>query len=374
MRTGAAARVAAGLAAAVVLTGCSTAGDLISDGDRSGTPSRAKVVVLVPGHGELASSGDAVADTVAASLDGLSVPGWEIEIERRHDGGDGAAATVAAEEIAADREVIAVVGGLSVGAVRAAQPVLDRAGIPFVSPADVAPEHTRGPDPAAPQRPYETFFRVAVPGGDPMAYAAEYAVVGLGASSVTTIHDGRLNEVAAFARHARQLGAEIVVDDSSEGDVESRVAAARDAEVSAIYVGGGAEFAAEVVRAVRRARFDAVVVGTGEELRSDEFLNAAGAAASGTVAVAPATLTPVSNVRDTARDATTALAGALERCLPPVQDDARAARRGCVSELADASFDGVTGMVSFDAFGERPGALPEAFVVANGAWRPVGTL
>jgi branched-chain amino acid transport system substrate-binding protein len=364
--------VAVGVVGALLLGGCGAVGNLVGEGDETGTPRLAKIVVLVPEDGELAGSGDAVADTVRSILDGLSVPRWNIEVERRPDGGQGATATAAAQEVAQDRDVIAVVGGLSAAAVRAAQPVLDRARIPFVSPADTAPEHTRGPDPAAPQRPYDTFFRVAVPGGDPIAYAAGYVVVGLEATTVTAIHDDRLDEAAAFARHARQLGARIVTEDTGAGDIAARVAAARAADVSAIYVGGDAAFAAEVVRAVRRARLEAAVVG-GAELRSDDFLDAAGAAASGTVAVLPPSLAS-SDLREATHDSATALAGALERCLPAVRDRARDARQGCASEFADASFDGLTGTVSFDAFGERPGALPQLFVVTNGEWRPVGAL
>ncbi len=363
---------AAAAASTLVIAGCGAVGNLINDGDDSAQPRPAKVVILVPQHGQLAGSGDAVTDAVTAVLDGLSVPRWSIEVERRDDGGQGAAATAAAEDVAADNDVIAVIGGLSAGAVRAAQPVLDRAGIPFISPGDVAPEHTRGPDPAAPQRPYETYFRVAVPGGDPMAHAAEYAITGLGATTVTAIHDGRLDEAAAFARHARQLGASVVPVDV-EADIAGRVEAAGEAGVSAIYVGGDAEFAAGVVRAVRRARLDAVVVG-GDELRTDGFLRAAGAAASGTVSVAAPTLSPSTDIHAAAHDAAAAVAGALERCLPPVHDRASAARRGCISEVGGTSLEGMTGTLSFDAFGERPGSLPEAFVVADGAWRPVGTL
>lgn len=352
-------------------------GGLVADREHAG-PRVAKVVVLVPEDGQLATEGDTVAEAVGLVLGDLEVPGWTIDLARHADEGRSAA-----QEIAADRDVIAVVGGLSADAVRPAQPVLDGARILFISPADVAPEHTRGPDPAHPQRPYETYYRVAAAGVEPAAYAAVYAVVGLGATSVAVIHDEELAEVAAFGRHARRLGADVV--SGEPGDVAASVAAAQDAEVSAIYVAGQPEFAAAVARAARRTRLDVDVLG-GAALRSDEFVRLAGSAATGVVSLTPGTLAPTAGLPAprlnsagqfgaAALDAATALAEALGRCLPPVRDSAAsAARRGCVSELGGVSFEGLTGPVSFDAFGERPGALPQAYVVDSGEWRPVSSL
>lgn len=364
-----------------LLTGCGTVSGLVGDRDQRAEPRLAKVMVLVPGRAAEAAEADRVTAAVRQVLDDLAVPGWTVEVEHADDGGDATGARRAAQQIAADHDVIAVVGGLSAASVRAAQPELDRARIPFLSPADEAVEHTRGADPARPQRPYDSYFRVAVPDVGPGEFAAEYAVLGLGAGTVAVIQDGRPAEAAAFTRQARQLGAEVVT--AAPGDIGDGIKAARAADARAVFVAGDGAFAAAVAAAVANRRLDTTVIG-GAELQAGDFLTAAGPAAEGVVSITPAALAPsvdmpVGGVIEAGRygaaavDAATALAEVLERCLPAVRDGpARTARRGCASELGTVSFDGVTGAVSFDAFGERPGALPRAFVMAAGEWLPAG--
>lgn len=374
--------VAGSVTCAVLVMGCSSVGGVVADRNQQDTPQVAKVVVLVPEQGRQAANGAGVAEAVEQELGGVAIPGWTVEVERVDEGGDGAGARVAAGHIAADHDVIAVVGGLSAAAVRAAQPELDRASIPFLSPADESPEHSRGADPARPHRPYEGYYRVAVPDVDPRAFAARYAVLGLGAGAIAVIHDELPGEAVAFARRARQLGAEVVTGDP--GDIDDGIRTARRAGAGVVYVAGGGAFAAEVVAMLARTRLDATVIGV--DLQSDDFLSAAGPGAAGAVSIEPATLAPSAGLPApklrqagqfgaAAADAGTALAEALARCLPPVREaQARAARRGCTSELGAVSFDGLTGNVSFDTFGERPGALPRASVIVDGEWRPVGSL
>lgn len=385
--------------------GCSAVEGVLPGSDATAEVSVARVVVLVPEEGRLAAEGSVVAAAVELALGEASVPGWTVSVDQVDDGGDAAGATAAAEEIAADIDVIAVVGGLSEPVVRGAQPVLDAARIPFVSPADTVPEHTRGAVPSAPQRPYESYFRTTVLAGDEPRVAAEYSATALGAGTVGVL-DWSGTDVVEFAAAAERLGIEAVrlapAGDDRDGDdatgeggeVEPDAAgaeiaaAARRAGVEAIYVGNGTEAAGQVARALAAADLDTVVVG-GPGLLGDEFLTAAGPAAEGAVAVVPPDVGPdtegmlaglaaelesvgvddLGAVGPAAHDAGSAVGKALEHCLPPVRaDTARAARRGCVAELGGVAFDGVTGPVSFDPFGDRAGGTPRVFVVRDGAW------
>lgn len=359
----------------MLLTGCARLEGLTGDDGATAGPRVARVAVLVPDGGRLEAAADGVVAAVRLALDDVALRGWTVEVERVPDGSsanssdgssDGAIAE-AARRLAGAPDVIAVVGGLSPSVVRAAQPVLDEAGIPFVSPADGAPEHTRGADPTSPRRPYESYFRAAVPETDPQEAAAEYAVVGLGAGRVAVVTDGVPGTTVAFERRVRRLGGEVLVDADGSEDAPVR------------YVAAGPKVAAE---AAERDP-DSVVIG-GSALLTDEFLAAAGPAAAGTVAVAPASLEPSAGravpgldapgeFGAAAYDAGTALAGMLERCLPSVRSgSAREARVGCLAELARAGFDGVTGEFSFNRYGDRPGAFPQVFVVEDSAWTEVG--
>lgn len=365
----------------MALPSCGGLGDLVGDSDQADGPRVAAVVVLVPDSGEHAADGTAVAAAVEKALADAAPPGWVIEVEQASDGASRSAATEAAEQIAGDDDVIAVIGGLSAEVVRAVQPILDRNGIPFISPADDSPEHTRGPDPSAPLRPYETYFRTAVVGEEPEGLAARYAVNGLGAEAMVVVQRDRVAEARRVAKLARSLG--VHVEAARPGDIASGLSTARELDAGAVYVAGDAEFAVTVTTEVVRSGLDAWVIG-GADLHDDDFLTAAGATSSRSVAVVPSTLDTTINravpgLPDPGRfgaaayDAGTAVAVTLDRCLPPVrQGPASEARTGCLAELGAVSMEGVTGELAFDKYGDRHGAWPSAHVVVDGEWQEVG--
>jgi ABC-type branched-subunit amino acid transport system substrate-binding protein len=371
--------VTAAVACVVALPSCGL-GDLIGAGDQAGGPRIATVVVLVPDNGEFAADGTGVAAAVQAALADAAPSGWEVEVERVAYGAARSAAAEVAAEIGDDDDVIAVIGGLSAEVVRAVQPILDRNGIPFISPADGSPEHTRGPDPSAPLRPYETYFRTAVVEEEPEGLAARYAADGLGVEAMVVVQHERVAEARRFADQARSLG--VLVAAAEPGDIASGLSIARESDAGAVYVAGTAEFAAAVTTEVVRSGLDAWVIG-GADLHDDDFLTAAGATSSRSVAIVPSTLDTTINravpgLADAGRfgaaayDAGSAVAVALDQCLPPVREGrASAARTGCVAELGAVSLEGVTGELAFDRFGDRRGAWPSAYVVVNGEWQEV---
>jgi ABC-type branched-subunit amino acid transport system substrate-binding protein len=365
----------------VALPSCGGLDDLIGGGDQSGGPRLAEVVVLVPDSGEFAADGAGVAAAVEKALADAAPSGWVVEVEQISDGADRSEAVEVAAEIAANDDVIAVVGGLSAEVVRAVQPILDRNGIPFISPADDSPEHTRGPDPSAPLRPYETYFRTAVVGEKPEDLAARYAVDGLGVEAMVIIQSERVDEARRVAKQARSLG--VQVEAAEPGDIASGLSIARELNAGAVYVAGDAEFAAAVTTEVVRSGLDAWVIG-GVDLKGDDFLTAAGATSNRSVAIFPSTLDTTINravpgLTDPGRfgaaayDAASAVAAALDQCLPPMREGrASDARTGCLAELDAVSLEGVTGELTFDRFGDRHGAWPSAHVVVDGEWQQVG--
>jgi ABC-type branched-subunit amino acid transport system substrate-binding protein len=265
--------------------------------------------------------------------------------------------------------------------VRAVQPILDRNGIPFISPADGSPEHTRGPDPSAPLRPYQTYFRTAVVGEEPEDLAARYAADGLGVEAMVVVQRDRVAEARRVAKQARSLG--VRVEAAEPGDIASGLSIARRLDAGAVFVAGDAEFAAAVTTEVVRSGLDAWVIG-GADLQEDDFLTATGATSSRSVAIFPSTLDTTINravpdLTDAGRfgaaayDAGSAVAVTLDQCLPPIREGrASDARTGCLAELGAVSLEGVTGELTFDRFGDRRGAWPSAHVVVEGEWQEVG--
>jgi branched-chain amino acid transport system substrate-binding protein len=387
VRAAIARRLAAMTAAGCALAGCSSIGDLLAESDEGG-PRTAKIVVMAPAEGTSAAAGAEVLAAVQLALDdaALSIPDWTVEVVAVGD----TDARVASEALIENPEVVAVVGGLSGPAVRAIQPILGEASILFVSPADVAPEHTRGADPAAPLRPYVSYFRTAVAGGDTVDTAANYAVDGLDAQKVVIIDGGAGDEAARFAAHVRRLGSDVVATAPPGADwkrIEHVVESADAANADVIYTTGDAEFAAQVAKTLAGTGLDATLVG-GAALRSEDFVTAAGTAADGAVAVvdphrvatstgaggdlAARVVDAPGSYGPAAYDAGTALAAVLRRCLSD-EDTAAAARENCVAEMAQVSFAGVTGEVAFDAFGDRAGTRPQVFQIRDGVWIELGS-
>jgi branched-chain amino acid transport system substrate-binding protein len=387
MRPTVAWRVAATVVTACALAGCSSVGGLVAQDEEQGAPS-AKIAVLVPRDGT--GPGAEVLAAVQLAVDDRRpvAPGWAVTVIAIDASDTGAAA----RKLAEDDEVVAVVGGPSSADVRAAQPVLDNASILFVSPVDIASEHTRGADPAKPLRPYASYFRTRVAGVDAVQTAADYAVAGLGAQKVAVVDGGGNGETAQFAAEVRRRGAEVVASApaGTDGSGIARVIAASVSEqADVIYTTGDTAIAAQVAKSLAGTGLNAHLVGS-SALHSEEFLTGAGTAAEGSVAVvAPKQRTSISQapgelaarladrgvdagpLAATAYDAGAALALALGRCLPP-HDAVIAAREGCVTEMARVSFAGITGEVAFDAFGDRAGGRSQVYEVREGAWVEIG--
>jgi ABC-type branched-subunit amino acid transport system substrate-binding protein len=338
---------------------------------RDAGPEVATVVVLVPDS----ALGDSVLAAVNLALTDIDVGDWDVVVERVADGtGDGedlATAGDVADEIASDRDVIAVIGGLTPEVIRAAQRPLDERSIPFVSPADDDPANTRGADPAAPQRPYGSYFRTAIPDGDPLEAAAAYAVSGLGAATVVAVHDGNPSQAAELARYATALGADARLSPVAELGVT--MSGIESDELVALYLVGDGMIS-DVSSVTARSELQSVVIG-GEQLASTAPAGAAGAF----VAFVPATLKQPPNpsvpglagaAPDAAAafDAGRAVAQMLERCLPPASGSARDARHGCLSEMDTVSVAGATGHVSFDQYGDRPGSWPTILLQTDDGW------
>src|SRR5215208_227582 len=103
---------------------------------------------------------NAVELAVDAANERDAIPGWRIEVRALDDSSDPAKGKRAAEDLAADPSVIGVVGTYNSGVAEEVAPVLDEAGIVMISPGNTDPTLTLGDDPAAPERPFDHYFRM----------------------------------------------------------------------------------------------------------------------------------------------------------------------------------------------------------------------
>jgi branched-chain amino acid transport system substrate-binding protein len=432
---------------AVLSTGCSAVGDLTAS-RQPDEPRVAIIGVVVPLDGPQAAAGVGVRDAVRLAVEeaGGGVGDWSIDLVVLDDRGQPEPAIEAASELRDDPAVAAAVGGLSAPVVRAVQPVLDARQVLFLSPADTEPAHTRGADPETPVRPYPTYFSVATASTSEAETAAAYLERSLGEGSrVAVLDGGRPEDAKRRADVAKQAGArgldvvtvplyaessqatepsEAVVEPPAApeptgpgepsgspapsespvpsgssrsptpsasptptGGPEAALAAARMADVDAVYVAADTDTAVAVVRARASDGWSVPLVGPGD-LRTDGFAETAGRAAEGFVVTTLAMGTTADEGGDLAAraaargladpgpfgaaayDAATAVLQALSRCLPTAES-VEDARDGCVAEMSQVSFSGLTGPVAFTDFGERTAGTPPLWELRDGTWVPL---
>lgn len=364
-------------AVACLLPSCGMVGAL---GDDDAGAQTATVGVLVPASGWQQADGEAVlaaVETAVAETAG-DITGWTVEVVAVDEGEKGETAADAVTPLV-DGDAVAVVGGLTTAAVRAAQPILDDEDVLFVSPADVVPEHTRGADPSEPLRPYRSYFRTAVGDEAPAAALARYAVSGLGADAIAVVDGGDAAEVRAFAEAVDDAGGTVV---ASGTDPAAVVAKAKSEGATAVFVAGDPEVAATAAQRVRAAGLEAALLGATAfgggfvENGPDGAVRAEPAELDATAGVRSGRLAddigaPLGEFGAAAHDAGTAIGTVLARCLPPASS-ASSARRGCLGEMSQLDFAGTTGEVAFDEFGDRSGGGVRFSVLRDGTWEVVG--
>ena len=216
--------------------------------------------------GHLTVEYESLDDTTAAR------PAWDIAQE-----------TANAQRAAEDPRTMAYLGTLNAGATRIALPVLNRAGIPMVSPANTAGDLST--DPAFSAGGRKTFFRVIPHENAQGAVAARWAK-DLGVTKVAVIDDGERygkGLADAFEQAARTAGLTVVAREAAPkaDSYTALVAKVRAAGADGLYYGGIVDNNAAVLLRNLRAVDPRMIFLGGEGVQDDEMIKGAGAAAEG---------------------------------------------------------------------------------------------
>lgn len=219
-----------------------------------------------------------------ALAEGREIRGHSVELRGEDGGCTAEGGLLAANELARDPNLVAVVGTSCSNEAREAIPVLCRAGIPLVSPSNTAIELT------APDRPadYWCYLRTAYNDAAQGVAAAHFAREALGLSRAATIHDGssyslQLQEV--FSREFELLGGTVTAREAvapREPAARQVLAALARTEPQVLYYPVFVESGAPLTQEARRMEGLGQVALLGSDgLFSPDFLQAAGEAARG---------------------------------------------------------------------------------------------
>ena len=142
------------------------------------------------------------------------INGHQVSIEILDEMCSGEGGRAAAETVVADAQVVGVIGTLCSGAAVEASPIISKAGLSMVSPANTSPVLTSDLFGNAGPHYYKGYYRVADNDLIEVSIVARFSYEELGLRTMVTIHDGDAYTSAFandFAAAFRELGGAVPV-------------------------------------------------------------------------------------------------------------------------------------------------------------------
>lgn len=388
------------LAAALALSACGTRGDSgSSNGNASGGSKKiAKIGVIAPLSGDLSALGKGIQNSVDLAVKQANanntIPGWTLQVEPVDDEAKPDVGKNGATKLASDDQVVGVVGNLNSSVSQQTQPVFAAANIVQVSPANTNPTLTRGAD--LNTRTYKTYFRTCTTDITQGAFAAKF-LLDQGIKTAATINDKKTygqGLVKYFTEAYTKGGGTVVAaesinpDESNYAPVISKVAPSKP---GAVYYGGEYPQAGPLSKQMKDSGLTVPLMG-GDGIFDPKYIDLAGSSSNGDLATsvgAPTDSTaagkkfladyeaakyadPSAAYGGYSYDAANAIIAALKTSLASASD-AKSAREATVAAMKGVDFQGVTGQVKFDDFGDTLARVITGYKVDNGKWVSVKT-
>ena len=383
------------LAASLALTACGSRDS--GGGSNSGgtTTKTAKIGVIAPLSGDLSALGKGIQHSVELAVkqanDSNAIPGWKLEVYAVDDEAKADVGKNAATKLAADDAVVGVVGDLNSSVSQQTQPIFATAKITQISPANTNPTLTKGADAANPKRTYPTYFRTCTTDAIQGPFAAQYLLAN-GMTKVATIHDKKAygqGLVDAFTTEFKKGGGTITSAQTinpDESNYQAVVSAISPTGPQAVYYGGEYPQAGPLSQQMKAAGLNVPLMG-GDGIFDPKYVDLAGKTSEGDLSTsvgAPTDSTdagkkfladydaakyaePAAAYGGYSYDAANAIITALKVSLKDAAN-AKAARDATITEVGKVSFDGVTGKVSFDEFGDATSKVLTVYKVTGGKW------
>ena len=387
------------LIASLALSACgsrNTTSTTSGNGNKTAT-----IGVMAPLSGDLSALGLGIQHSVELAVKQANannaIPGWTLKVDAKDDEGKPDVGKNAATAFAGDPNVAGVVGNLNSSVAQSTQPVLATAKIVQVSPANTNPSLTQGADFAtAPKRTYPNYFRTCTTDSIQGPFAARY-LYKLGIKKVATIHDKKAygqGLVAAFTKEFKTLGGTVTAAETinpDESNFQNVISKVKPTAPEAVYYGGEFPQAGPLSQQMKAAGLKVPLMG-GDGIYDPKFITLAGATANGDLATsvgAPTDSLPAGKkfLADYAAagykepaaaygaysyDAANAIINALKVSLKDAKD-VSSSRQATIDALGKVSFEGVTGPVAFDKFGDTTSRVLTVYKVTDLKWVPVLT-
>ncbi|MFD9036352.1 branched-chain amino acid ABC transporter substrate-binding protein [Streptomyces sp. NPDC059567] len=384
---------------ALTLTACGSRDDKGTSDNSSGTTT-VVIGVDAPLTGSLSALGQGIKNSVDLAVQTANknkeVPGVTFKIEALDDQAVPATGKANATKLVGIKDVLGVVGPLNSGVSQSMQADFDKANLTQVSPANTNPSLSQGDNWGKGdfKRPFKTYFRTATTDVIQGKFAANYLFKDAGKKKVFVVNDKQTygaGLAAIFSDEFKRLGGTVVGTDSvtvKETDFSSTANKIKGSGADSVYFGGQYPEGGLLSDQVKKTGAKIPTMG-GDGIYDPEFIKASGEANDGDLATsvgfpveklptakkfiadytAAGYKDPYAAYGGYSYDAAWSIIQAVKAVVAAnngkLPDDARAKVTEAMSKV---SFEGVTGKVSFDQYGDTTNKQLTVYQVKNGAW------
>lgn len=380
--------------------------------DKSGGGSGDKTTVVIgldaPLTGDLSALGQGIKNSsdlaVKTANKNNEADGVTFKIQALDDQGQAGTGQQNATKFVGDDTVAGAVGPLNSHVGQSMQKIFGNAHMVQVSPANTAPELTQGANwqKGQKKRLFDTYFRTCATDAVQGPYAAQYLFDKRKFTKAYIIDDKKTygaGLAGTFTDEFKKLGGKVVgTDHINPDDRDFSAVATKVAKSKAdfVYYGGEYPAGAPLSAQISKAGSKALVVG-GDALYSEEYIKLGKKNVEGDLATSVGA--PLESL-DTAKtfmknykkagyklpyeayggyayDSTRAVILAVKAVvkkndgkLPDSMDETR---KQVTEAMQDVTFDGVTGQVSFDKYGDTTNKQLSVYEVKSGKHKPVRT-
>ncbi|MFD3946494.1 branched-chain amino acid ABC transporter substrate-binding protein [Streptomyces sp. NPDC058579] len=387
---------------ALTLTACGSRDD---KGGSDNTAGGTTVVIGVdaPLTGSLSALGQGIKNSVDLAVQTANknkeVPGVTFKIEALDDQAVPATGKANATKLVGIKDVLGVVGPLNSGVSQSMQADFDKANLTQVSPANTNPSLSQGDNWGKGEfkRPFKTYFRTATTDVIQGKFAANYLFKDAGKKKVFVVNDKQTygaGLAAIFSDEFKRLGGTVVGTDSvtvKETDFSSTANKIKGSGADSVYFGGQYPEGGLLSDQVKKTGAKIPTMG-GDGIFDPEFIKASGEANDGDLATsvgfpveklpsakkfiadysAAGYKDPYAAYGGYSYDAAWSIIQAVKAVVAAnngkLPDDARAKVTEAMSKV---SFEGVTGKVAFDQYGDTTNKQLTVYQVKGADWADV---
>lgn len=381
---------------ALTLSACGSRGDTNKDGEGKTT---VVIGLDAPTTGELSALGLGIRNSAQLAIDIANktdeVKGVTFKLQALDDKALPNVGQQNATKLAGNKDVLGIVGPLNSGVAQSMQQVSKQNNLTLISPANTTPDLTQGPDWKKNKRvrQFPTYFRTATTDEVQGAFDGQYAWEKVKAKKVYVIDDQKTYGVglaSSFKDQFAKLGGKIVgtehvsPDDRDFKAVVSKVKSAKpdlvfyggeypasgplsqqlkDGGVTVPLMGGDGMYSADYIKLNKKAQGDyASSVGKPVEQLPSAKKYIADYQAAGFKE-------PYEAYGGSTYDSTWALIQAVKSVVEAHHGKLPAdARKQVTDAMNKVTFDGVTGKVAFDKYGDTTNTMITAYQVEKGNW------